>query len=98
MLRLNPESVAITRDEFIDLLKARHIGVSVHFIPLHIHPYYRQTYGYDATDFPDALAAYSREVSLPIYSRMTEFDVESVIDAVCATVEAHRSRAHYAGV
>jgi dTDP-4-amino-4,6-dideoxygalactose transaminase len=97
MLRLNPELFPLTRDDFINILKARHIGVSVHFIPLHLHPYYRQTYGYEPTDFPNAVAAYSREVSLPIYSRMTDFDVESVIDAVCATVEAYRARA-YAGV
>ena len=59
----------------------------MHFIPLHIHPYYRETYGYTPEDFPVAYREYMREISLPIYSKMTDQDVQDVIDAVLDIVE-----------
>ena len=70
------------RNAFVEELKRRRIGASVHFIPLHLHPYYRETYGYKPEDFPIAVREYEREVSLPIFSRMTDRDVEDVIEAV----------------
>jgi dTDP-4-amino-4,6-dideoxygalactose transaminase len=54
----------------------------VHFIPLHVHPYYRETYGYRAEDFPVTAREWAREISLPIYSRMSDADVDDVIAAV----------------
>ena len=77
------------RARFIEELKQRHIGVSVHFIPLHLHPYYRQTYGYRPEDFPVAYREYQREISLPIYSKMSDQDVQDVIDAVLEIVETN---------
>ena len=71
-------------------LKARRIGASVHFIPLHIHPYYRNLYGFAPEAFPMAYREYLREVSLPIYSRMTDDDVQRVIDAVTGIVREFR--------
>jgi dTDP-4-amino-4,6-dideoxygalactose transaminase len=68
-------------------LRPRNIGCSVHFIPLHLHPYYRETYGYQPQDFPVAYREYQRVISLPIYSKMTDEDVEDVIDAVLDVVE-----------
>lgn len=91
MLRLNLDQLRIGRAEFISELRERNIGTSVHFIPLHLHPYYRQTYGYAPGDFPVAHREYLREVSLPIYSRMCEGNVADVIDAVLDTVAANRS-------
>ncbi len=91
MLRLNLEGLRIGRAEFIEELKRRNIGVSVHFIPLHIHPYYRESYGYCPEDFPIAYREYQREISLPIYSKMSDADVEDVIDAVTQIVAAHKS-------
>ncbi len=82
MLRLCPDRLTIDRAGLIQELKARNIGTSVHFIPLHLHPYYRETYGYAPDDFPVAHAEYQREISLPIYSRMTDEDVTDVIEAV----------------
>lgn len=76
------ETLGQMRGRFIAALKARNIGASVHFIPLHIHPYYRETYGYKPEDFPVAYREYLREVSLPIYSRMSDDDVADVITAV----------------
>jgi len=82
MLRLRQERLTITRDAFIQGLKQAQIGTSVHFIPLHIHPFYRDTYQLAAGDFPAALQAYQRTISLPIYPGMTDDDVEDVIAAV----------------
>ena len=84
MLRLNLERLTIDRARFVEALKAHKIGVSVHFIPLHLHPYYRETYGYQPDDYPVAYREYQREISLPIYSKMTDQDVADVIDAVSA--------------
>jgi len=79
------------RDRFIEDLAARGIGTSVHFIPLHHLSYYRERYGYRASDFPVATRAFERIVSLPIYPRMTDADVARVIDAVCAVAQEVKS-------
>jgi dTDP-4-amino-4,6-dideoxygalactose transaminase len=89
-IRLNLERLTIDRGRFIEELKARKIGTSVHFIPIHLHPYYRDKYGYEPEDFPVAYGAYQRLVSLPIYPRMTEGDVGDVVEAVADVVEAYR--------
>jgi len=87
MLRLNPETLRIDRARFFDEMKRRNIGASVHFIPLHIHPYYRDLYGYKPQDFPVAYQEYLREISLPIYSRMSDSDIQDVIGAVADIVK-----------
>ena len=70
------------RDSFITKMYEQGIGCSVHFIPLHIHPYWRTRYNLKPEDFPNALHAYERAVSLPIYTRMTDDDQDRVIMAV----------------
>jgi dTDP-4-amino-4,6-dideoxygalactose transaminase len=82
VLRLRLERLRIGRDRFIESMAERGIGTSVHFIPLHLHPYWREKYGFHAEDFPGSLAAYRCCVSLPIYSRMTDGDVVRVIETV----------------
>jgi len=72
----------IERDQFIEELGAEGIGTSVHFIPLHLMSYYQEKYGYQPEDFPIALESFSRLVSLPIYSRMKDSEVERVMEAV----------------
>src|SRR5579883_3118246 len=89
ILRLHLERLDISRDAFIQGLTRANIGTSVHFIPLHLHPFYRDTYRLKADDFPVALRAYRRAISLPIYPGMTDEDVEDVIAAVEDIVEAH---------
>jgi dTDP-4-amino-4,6-dideoxygalactose transaminase len=89
-LRIHPERLMVTRDEFIKELAAANIGTSVHFIPLHLHPYYRDTYKLAPEDFPVALATYQREISLPIYPGMTEDDTQDVIAAVLRIVKQRR--------
>jgi dTDP-4-amino-4,6-dideoxygalactose transaminase len=91
MLRLNLDQLKIDRAGFIEELKKRNIGASVHFIPLHLHPYYRDTYGYKREDFPVAYREYMREISLPIYSRMSDQDVDDVIGAVYDIVQQSRA-------
>ncbi len=89
-LRLHLDRLTMTRDAFIQALSSAKIGTSVHFIPLHLHPFYRDTYHLVPEDFPAALQAYQREISLPIYPGMTDDDVADVIAAVVEVVEAHR--------
>ena len=90
MLRLHLDQLTIDRAGFVEELTARNVGTSVHFIPLHVHPYYRETYGYKPEDFPVAYHEYLREVSLPIYSKMTDEDVEDVIRAVLEVAATNR--------
>lgn len=92
ILRLHLERLTITRDAFIQALKQAKIGTSVHFIPLHLHPFYRDTYQLAADDFPAALHAYQRTISLPIYPGMTDEDVEDVIAAVEQIIATHRKK------
>ena len=90
VLRLVLDRLRLNRAEFIEALRERGIGSSVHFIPLHLHPYYRQTYGYRPADLPAATAAYERLVSLPIYSRLSEADARYIADAVRDIVSRNR--------
>jgi perosamine synthetase len=84
VIKLNLATLLVDRDRFMDELKALGIGVSVHFIPLHIHPYYKERYGYKPEDFPVAYETYQRIISLPIYPKMSDADVERVISAVAS--------------
>jgi len=77
-------------DEFIRQLQQAGIGSSVHFIPLHLHPYYRDMYGYQPNDFPVASRVFQRIVSLPLYAKMTEADVTRVIETVRNLVKENR--------
>jgi dTDP-4-amino-4,6-dideoxygalactose transaminase len=90
ILRLHLDRLRCDRAEFIHQLAAANISASVHFIPLQLHPYYRETYGYKPDAFPVAYTEYQRAVSIPIYSRMSEQDVEDVIAAVYHIVAANR--------
>lgn len=81
VLRLTPQA-GIKRDQFIEEMAKCGIGCSVHFIPLHLHPYWRDTYHLKSLDFPNALATYEQAVSLPIYTKMTDADQSRVINAV----------------
>jgi hypothetical protein len=90
VLRLNVERLNVSRNQFIEELKARNIGTSVHFIPIHLHPYYRDKYGYKPEDFPVAYREYQRLISLPLYPRMSDQDVQDVIGAVLDVVEKYK--------
>ena len=92
-LRLRVSHLGISRNDFIRELHARRISTSVHFIPIHLHPYYRDRYGFEPGDFPVAYREYQRMLSLPIYPRMTDQDVEDVIEAVLEVAACRQSSA-----
>lgn len=85
VLRL-AEGAALDRDTFIDKLFALGIGCSVHYIPLHLQPYWRERYALQPEQFPHSQHAYARMASLPIYTRMGQPEVQRVIDAVRAAL------------
>jgi len=80
LLRL--EEVGISRDEFQQRLHRMNIGTGIHFVSLHLHPYYAETFGYKPADFPNALYVSERTISLPLSAKLTDEDVDSVITAV----------------
>ena len=89
-LRLRPEALTIGRDDFIKEMAARNIGTSVHFIPVHLHPYYRDKYGLKPKDFPVAFSNYERILSIPLHPRLSDSDVADVAGAVLDIVASHR--------
>lgn len=92
ILRLRPEMLELTRNGFIEELKHAGIGVSVHFIPLHLHPFYQKAYGYRAGDFANAEDAFERCVSLPIFPGMNDSQMNRVVQAIEKIVCTHRKR------
>ncbi len=90
MLRLRDGVLRIDRDAFIEDLKRRQIGTSVHFIPIHVHPYYRDKYGYRPDSFPVAFTNYRRMLSLPLSPRMTDADAAYVVSSVLDIVRRYR--------
>ena len=91
VIRLNSASLSIDRKQFIEALKAENIGSSVHFIPLHLHPYYKKKYGYKQGDYPNSEQVYSRVISLPLFPKMADADLEDVIKAVKKVVSMYHS-------
>ncbi|MDX8398100.1 MAG: DegT/DnrJ/EryC1/StrS family aminotransferase [Mariprofundaceae bacterium] len=89
VLRLCGEKLSISRDRFIEIMAEKGVGTSVHFIPLHIQPYWKKAYQLEPTDFPIALNAYKHAVSLPIYPGLTDEQVKKVIHVVEATLEEY---------
>ncbi len=84
VVRVTPEA-GLTRDEFMNAVQAGGVGVGVHFRAVHLHPYYRETFGFRAGMFPVAEAAGDSVVSLPLYPSLSERELERVVD-VCTTV------------
>jgi dTDP-4-amino-4,6-dideoxygalactose transaminase len=89
-IRLQADLLDLNRSEFINELRARNIGTSVHFIPLHRHPFYRDRYGYRPEQFPVAEEIYQGLLSLPLYPKMTDQDADDVVAAVREIVDAYR--------
>jgi dTDP-4-amino-4,6-dideoxygalactose transaminase len=90
VIRLRLEALKIGRDQFIEELKVRNIGSSVHFIPVHLHPYYRDKYGYKPDDYPIAYSNYQRTISLPLHPRLSDQEVGDVTEAVLDIVKTYR--------
>ena len=90
-IRLRLETLSVDRDAFIRELDQAGVSCSVHWRPLHLHPYYEETFGWRPTDLPAASAVWTRLVSLPLFSSMSRDEVDAVVDAV-RTVCARSSR------
>ena len=86
MLRLRLERMTKTRRQVFEELRAKGIGVHVHFIPLHLHPYYRDRFGYGRGDFPEAEAYYDSALTVPLFPALTDNECDRVIEAVLETV------------
>jgi dTDP-4-amino-4,6-dideoxygalactose transaminase len=83
-LLIDTEATGRTRDEVLDQLTQRKIGAGVHYLPVHTHPYYMATHGFQRGDFPVTEEIGRRTVSLPMSAKLTEEDVEDVVEAVRA--------------
>ena len=92
MLRLNLDRIEISRDEFIVELNKKGIGVSVHFIPIPLHPFFAPFAGRPENQCPRAMALYPRLISLPLYPAMTEAEVEYVAESAKAIARQASSR------
>lgn len=95
-VRLRLERLRVTRNEFVEELKRAGVGCSVHWRPLHLHPYYREQFGWRPEDLPVASAEWKRLVSLPIFPGMTEEEIEFVIGTVggiCARQAGSKAQA-----
>ena len=82
VIRVDKSKLSIDRDEFIEELNRMNIGTSVHFIPVHLHPFYRRTFGTREGDFPVTERIFDKIISLPLYPSMTDEDVRYVAGAV----------------
>jgi dTDP-4-amino-4,6-dideoxygalactose transaminase len=87
-LLLDIDRLNITRDDFLQQMHQRNIGTGVHFISVHQHPYYRETFGFQTNDFPTASYISERTVSLPLSAKLTDEDVDDVIQAVREVLDA----------
>ncbi len=81
-LLLDTEEAGMSRDEFLEAMGKRNIGTGVHYIALHLHPYYQEAFGYREGDFPAAEWISERTISLPLSAKLTDEDIEDVIEAV----------------
>ena len=81
-VRFDCAALSVGRKEIFAALRAENIGVNVHYIPVHIHPYYRQRFGYHGSEYPVAETAYDTLISLPMFHGMTDQDAKDVINAM----------------
>ena len=88
-IRLDLEKLTAGRGEVFRALRAENIGVNVHYIPVHLHPYYKERFGYCGGEFPVAEAAYEGLISLPMFHGMSDGDAEDVIAAVRKVGDAY---------
>ena len=82
IIQLKTDELKISRDDFVESMRDANIECSVHYIPLHLFPYYQKRYGYREGDFPCAEAAFERVVSLPLHLDLTVQDIHTVVDTI----------------
>ena len=97
IVRVKPDLLELDRDAFIEQLKEAGVGTSVHFIPLHRHPFYQQQYGVGPDDFPNADNAYRHAISLPVFPGLDSQQVHTVVERITQIVHKNRKRKIVAG-
>jgi perosamine synthetase len=90
-IRVNPAHLNSDRAHVFRALRAENIGVNVHYIPVHLHPYYRERFGYQGGEYPVAEAAYQQLISLPMFHSMTDQDIQDVIAALTKVMNHYAS-------
>jgi perosamine synthetase len=88
-IRIDLAKLTVDRGQIFRALRAENIGVNVHYIPVHLHPYYRDQFGHSDGEFPVAEAAYERLISLPMFHGMTDGDVGDVVRAVSKVISPY---------
>lgn len=91
-VRIDAVRFGANRAEVFAALRAENLGVNVHYIPVHLHPYYRERFGYRGGEFPRAEAAYAGLISLPMFHGMTDQDVQDIVRAVTRLARYYRER------
>jgi len=92
-IRLRTEALAVSRDEFLAELRRHGVGTSVHWRPLHLHPYYEETFGWTRSDFPSASRVWERLVSLPLYPDLGDEEQDHVVGRIEALCRRHAASA-----
>ena len=87
VIQLRTEKLKVGRREIFEALRAENIGVNVHYLPVHLHPYYQREFGYKKGDYPKAEGYYERTITLPIFPKMSNEDVEYVIGTVKKVID-----------
>ena len=90
IIQVNLERLKVDRREIFEALRAENIGVNVHYIPVHLQPYYQKRFGYCRGDFPKAENYYSRAITLPVFPKMTEKDINDVVKAVKKVINYYK--------
>ena len=90
VVQLRTEMITASRKEIFEALRAENIGVNVHYIPVHLHPFYQRKFGYREGDYPSSERYYERALTLPIFPRMSDEDASDVIQAVRKVLGQYR--------
>jgi perosamine synthetase len=90
VIQLRTEMLKVGRREIFEALRAENIGVNVHYLPIHLHPFYQDKFGYKRGDYPKAERYYERAITLPIFPKMSDEDVKDVIEAVRKVITSYR--------
>jgi UDP-4-amino-4,6-dideoxy-N-acetyl-beta-L-altrosamine transaminase len=90
IIQLRTEQLKVSRQEVFNALRAENIGVNVHYVPVHLHPFYQKEFGYKRNDYPRAEAYYERAITIPLFPKMSDEDADDVIKAVKEVVHRYR--------
>jgi UDP-4-amino-4,6-dideoxy-N-acetyl-beta-L-altrosamine transaminase len=92
VILLNPDKLNADRDRIFDALRAENIGVNVHYIPVHLHPYYREKLGYNEGQYPVTEEVFKNVITLPLFPKMNDEDAEDVITAVKKVIQFYSNK------